>query len=295
MKIKDTWEGYDFSDRISLEPIEIIDENDVKRIAKEVKCPSGETSNSNVSLIPGDNIGITSAESANNTTVYTIYSTASGSDLPIYKGIDASGHTVSGAVVIGSDSNKSLGLYSLSEGGISEEPNEEGGITLMEMNTSAIGMSSHAEGEYTTSLGDFSHAEGMNTSAIGMYSHAEGSNTIALGYNSHAGGEFVSAIGETSFANGKNVTSNNSYETSFGVSNISLKSDVTSSSTLFSVGCGTVNDSLPTYLNALEIKRNGDTYLNVNVHPKDVVTVSRHTIELNKVIQALIDVGTLVL
>lgn len=151
----------------------------------------------------------------------------------------------------------------------------------MEMNTSAIGVSSHAEGVGTITIGVYSYAEGMSTSAIGMGSHAEGWSTIAMG--------------KASFTHGYYTMASNDYEASFGVANNSEQSVITSSSTLFSVGCGTVNDSLPTYLNALEIKRNGDTYLNVNVHPKDVVTVSHHTIELNKVIQALIDAGTLVL
>ena len=328
----------------------------------------GKTDGAEISLIAGDNINISSAETGNTAIIYTISSTASGSgsdfDLPIYKGVDESGHTVSGAVVIGNSTNKSLGLYSLSEGGIAKVIGDEGeSDTFIAYSTSAIGISSHAEGAstlaigdyshaegyYTEAIGDYSHAEGSTTSAIGdyshaegsttsamgesshaegvstlaqayfshaegdrtlaqgyfshteggttsamgLYSHAEGQDTMAIGASSHAEGVSTSAIGGYSHAEGLSTMTSNDYEASFGVCNLSTESPTISSSTLFSVGCGDIDTQ--TLKNALEIKRNGDIYFNAYVHPKDSQIMTYYKVDFNKVIQALIDAGTLVL
>ena len=47
--------------------------------------------------------------------------------------------------------------------------------------------------------------------------------------------------------------------------------------------------------NALEIKRNGDIYFNAYIYPKDSQIMTHYNVDFNKVIQALIDAGTLVL
>ncbi len=99
----------------------------------------------------------------------------------------------------------------------------EGNGTLASGNSShsegvysrALGYGSHAEGGYYdgvdyysggTASGVSSHAEGSQTTAGGEYSHAEGNSTIAIGDTSHAEGNGTTAIGVGSHAEGNGTT-----------------------------------------------------------------------------------------
>jgi len=69
--------------------------------------------------------------------------------------------------------------------------------------SSAVGVSSHAEGRSSTASGIFSHAEGDATLASGEYSHAEGRQTTASGnFASHAEGNVTVASGDSAHAEG---------------------------------------------------------------------------------------------
>lgn len=106
----------------------------------------------------------------------------------------------------------------------------------------AQGNKSHAEGEATNSYGTGSHAEGFRTAANGNYSHAGGSYTEASNFSECAIGQY----------NISTYYNNN-------------RMDVTSATgTLFSIGNGTSGSARH---NALEVKMNGDIYLNDGSHP----------------------------
>ena len=80
------------------------------------------------------------------------------------------------------------------------------------MNTTALGNSSHAEGNSTTASGKYAHAEGNSTTASGKYAHAEGNSTTASGdYGSHAEGSNTIASGVGSHAEGSSTTASNYY------------------------------------------------------------------------------------
>lgn len=105
---------------------------------------------------------------------------ASGEWLPIRNGVDSDGNVVPGAV-------------------------EEG------QETTANGLSSHAQGFNTIASGPYSHAEGNSTKASSIASHAEGSGTTASSYNSHAEGVRTTASGQNSHAEGSNCTASGLY------------------------------------------------------------------------------------
>ncbi len=52
----------------------------------------------------------------------------------------------------------------------------------------ALGLYSHAEGQFTSASGDYSHTEGVLTKANGFCAHSEGENTLATGKNQHVQG-----------------------------------------------------------------------------------------------------------
>ena len=140
--------------------------------------------------------------------------------------------------------------------------------------TLAGGSSSHAEGSYTSALTDSSHAEGSTTLANGRYSHAEGNRTKANGMHSHAEGSYTNANGMASHAEGywttaatdyshtegyQTITTNQSEHASgqYNVSNSATTTFGDSGNTLFSVG----NGDWSARHNAFEIRQNGDIYL----------------------------------
>lgn len=96
----------------------------------------------------------------------------------------------------------------------------------------ALGESSHSEGDSTIAIGDQSHAEGLQTKAKGTASHAEGSHTEASNVSEHAEGRY---------------NKSNKASVTFG----------NAGNTIHSVGIGTSNARK----NAFEIMQNGDAYL----------------------------------
>ena len=89
-------------------------------------------------------------------------------------------------------------------GSYSTATNWEDGVELysVEMvNSTAEGLYSVAEGEYTTASGRASHSEGYGTTASGTASHAEGYGTVANHKSQHVFGEYntedVNANGAT--------------------------------------------------------------------------------------------------
>ena len=125
----------------------------------------------------------------------------------------------------------------------------------------ANGISSHAEGEYTTANGMCSHAECNGTTASGSFSHAEGYNTTASGGQSHAEGGNTTASGNFSHAEGNSTITKNQSEHASGQFNVSSSVSTTfgnAGNTLFSVGNGTSSNNRK---NAFEIRQNGDIYI----------------------------------
>jgi len=138
--------------------------------------------------------------------------------------------------------------------------------------TTASGDYSHAEGRNTMASGNFSHAEGRYTTASGDYSHAEGYQTTASGFSSHAEGSHTQASGSSSHAEGFYTVTNNQSEHASGQYNVSSSASTTfgdSGNTLFSVGNGTSESARH---NAFEIRQNGLSYMNGNVHVSGTVS-----------------------
>ena len=118
---------------------------------------------------------------------------------------------------------------------------------MIESNTDlnvASGNYSHAEGYGTKATSYQAHSEGYKTTASGSHSHSEGSNTSAAGNDSHAEGLFTETKNASEHAEGEyNLSSN-------GSSN--------ATKTIHSVGIGTSSSARK---NALDIRRNGDVYI----------------------------------
>ena len=89
----------------------------------------------------------------------------------------------------------------------------------------AIGVNSHAEGNYSTASGDTSHAEGGSCTASGVTSHAEGETTTASGDHSHAEGEKTIASGECSHAGGYSSEARGKCSFAFGNSSVAYAQD----------------------------------------------------------------------
>lgn len=154
---------------------------------------------------------------------------------------------------------KTLGKCAHAEGretqAIGANSHAEGQLTQAEKNNS------HAEGYMSKASGMRSHAEGYNTHAIGLNSHSEGFETKANANNSHAEGCETIALGECSHAEGAGTITNNYGEHACGIYNKSLASSADDYKTLFSIGFGKSDEERK---NALEIRRNGDIYININ-------------------------------
>lgn len=75
----------------------------------------------------------------------------------------------------------------------------------------ASGNCSHAEGGGTVASGIYSHAEGSSTTASASYSHSEGASTKASGYYSHAEGSVTTASGQYSHSEGNNTIASGQY------------------------------------------------------------------------------------
>ena len=94
--------------------------------------------------------------------------------------------------------------------------------------------------------------------AEGNYSHAEGTRAQAIGDYSHAGGDNVVSKGAYSFSHGFFLSASNTNEIALGKCNVSTTGGATSATTLFSIGNGSTSQRS----NAIEIKNNGDIYIN---------------------------------
>jgi hypothetical protein len=121
-------------------------------------------------------------------------------------------------------------------------------------NTLAKVKASHAEGIGTTAGGQASHSEGNGTTAYGHYSHAEGdsTSTVATANSAHAEGKLTVAKGIASHSEGQGTISNNRGEHAEGLWNKSNKS------TIHSVGIGTSDTDRK---NAHEITTDGKHYI----------------------------------
>ena len=125
-------------------------------------------------------------------------------------------------------------------------------------NTIASGLNTHAEGNNTISSGENSHVEGNNSKAIGMHTHAEGDSTQAIANCSHTGGIGSIAEGYASFAHGNGVKTKNNSEIALGKFNVVNEGSDSTKQSLYSIGCGTSDDSR---YNALVITQSGDMYI----------------------------------
>ena len=126
-------------------------------------------------------------------------------------------------------------------------------------NTTASGGSSHAEGSYTRASGDYSHAEGTNTSSIGNYSHAEGNSTTASGWWAHTEGHGTRASGDYSHAEGKYTVSASECQHAQGRYNVEDYSVVYADI----IGNGTEDDDRS---NAATVDWNGNAWYAGNVY-----------------------------
>ena len=121
-------------------------------------------------------------------------------------------------------------------------------------NTLAKVKAAHAEGIGTTAGGQASHSEGNGTTAFGHYSHAEGdsTSTVSTANSAHAEGKLTVAKGIASHSEGQGTISNNRGEHAEGLWNKSNKS------TIHSVGIGTSDTDRK---NAHEITTDGKHYI----------------------------------
>ena len=111
-------------------------------------------------------------------------------------------------------------------------------------NTDELGYAAHVEGQSTVAIGNSSHAEGLKTKTTSLGAHAEGGATLAKGNYSHS--------------EGYRTITNNVAEHACGKYNISTQSSDSAEATHFSIGIGTSDTKRK---NALEVKQNGDIYI----------------------------------
>ena len=122
--------------------------------------------------------------------------------------MNASNPVGTGSFSMGRKSGTAIGGSSHAEGQITTA---SGVASHAEgQSTKASGVASHAEGYKTTASGSASHAEGENTTASGVASHAEGNETTASGYYSHAEGQRTTASGISSHAEGQSTKASGS-------------------------------------------------------------------------------------
>lgn len=195
---------------------------------------------------------VTKATSEKITTVNKLVTISSGQKT-VYK-------RTAGAIA---DNSHSEGLNTKS---IGNQSHSEGNGTIASGNSShtegtntiASGLNTHAEGNNTISSGENSHVEGNNSKAIGMHTHAEGDSTQAIANCSHTGGTGSIAEGYASFAHGNGVKTKNNSEIALGKFNVVNEGNDSTKQSLYSVGCGTGDDSR---YNALMITQSGDMYI----------------------------------
>ena len=148
-----------------------------------------------------DSIGI-----ANNaqTTANKAQTTANNARTAVNSKMNASNPVGTGSFSMGRKSGTAIGGSSHAEGQNTTASNNyshaEG------ESTTASGVASHAEGQSTTASNNYSHAEGYKTTASGSASHAEGESTKASAYYSHAEGYQTTASGSASHAEGESTT-----------------------------------------------------------------------------------------
>ena len=121
---------------------------------------------------------------------------------------------------------------------------------------------SHAEGNGTVVRNHSAHAEGRGTIVLGNSAHAEGLKTQANGNASHAEGNKTISNGSSSHAEGLSTITNNIAEHASGKYNVSIPKTIDNTiaeATQFSIGIGTSDTNRK---NALEVKQNGDVYIN---------------------------------
>ena len=152
-----------------------------------------------------DSIGI-----ANNaqTTANKAQTTANNARTAVNSKMNASNPVGTGSFSMGRKSGTAIGGSSHAEGQNTTASNNYSHAEGYK--TTASGSASHAEGESTTASGVASHAEGENTKATRNYSHAEGYKTTASGHYSHAEGRNTTAAGIASHAEGQSTKASGS-------------------------------------------------------------------------------------
>lgn len=118
--------------------------------------------------------------------------------------------------------------------------------------------------------GSFSFAGGQESSATSFWSFAYGAGCKS-GYGAWAGGFQCQANGSYGFAIGERTRTSNDSECSIGHYNVTNTGSTNDLNTLFSVGNGTADNARH---NALEIRQNGDIYLNDGSKLQDTITAT---------------------
>lgn len=85
------------------------------------------------------------------------------------------------------------------------------------INSFAGGLSTRAQGNYSTALGYLSYAYGFASTAMGNSSLAFGGSSTAFGYNTNAHGDYSISMGNSTFANGIASTAMGSNSNAIGL------------------------------------------------------------------------------
>jgi len=232
-------------------------------INKTVSDLEGEIDKKQDTLTAGDGISIKDAVIAS-----TTWKNGTGTNSVMTIGAaDASGKN---SVAEGSNTTAS-GSYTHAEGLDSKAT--YWGAHAEGCGTTASGQSSHSEGEGTVASAAEAHSEGWNTEASGNASHSEGHDSVASGQYSHAEGDGTIASGQTSHAEGTATVASaahthtegfgtqatNAGEHAEGRWNKSTTSSNADEATISSIGIGSSDTDRK---NAMEVKKNGDVYVN---------------------------------
>lgn len=129
-----------------------------------------------------------------------------------------------------------------------------------------IGSNSTALGSSVEASGNYSHAEGWNTTASGESSHAEGYGTTASGRFSHTEGGSTKAFGEYSHAGGLDTLTRYKNQTAIGCLNNNKENN------LFEIGNGSTiqnpddkDNPIISRNNAFEVDKDGNTTIQNNL------------------------------
>ena len=131
------------------------------------------------------------------------------------------------------------------------------------INAVAIGHNADAGGNYSIVMGENINSSARSSIVVGYggsRAHSEGMYNISIGDGINMSGQ--SLLHRSAF--GTSITLLNSYETAFGLRNISSQSSSTfgdSGNTLFSIANGYSYQSTNNSHNAFEVRQNGDIYV----------------------------------